>query len=183
MPVERPWSGLKDAETFFNTHALFQGWLEPGLANLFLFQSVCREHFAERQFHNHEAPGRTSILLAVSRMQYLLGHGREALAGKFSLRDIARLLDVLVGDMLAPQDLEYPAAPVIDTFGWNNRADIPNDWLPLVDTLESLSPLERVALADVLERLWHVETRKQGRFDEGLLLSMGVTLKPTMESA
>lgn len=178
MPIQFTWSGTKDAEAFYNKHVLFQSWMEPGLGDLFLLQEACREYFRNRQYEHHEAPGRTAILLGVSRMQYLLEYGREALAEKFALEDIIRLLDVMCGDMPSPVVLENPVSPIADTFGWESHADIPEDWRHLVATLESLSPLERVALADLLERLWYVKMPNRKGIDEELLHGMGVVLKP-----
>ena len=172
-------SGWKDDAARFDVQSLLEGRVERGLCDLPDLQSVCCEYFRERQYKHHETPERTSILAAVSRIQYLLADGRKALAGKFSLGDFVRLLDAMQGDFFSPRTLAHPVAPIADTFGWQSHSDIPLEARPLVATLEALAPLERAALADVLERLWHVEMPNHNRLDEELLMSMGVAPKVT----
>lgn len=174
-------SGLAEAEDWFNKHILFMGWMEPGHSDLPSIQEAARGYLRDRCYERHQAPGRTSTLLALSRMQHLLVDGRKALAEKFCLHDIVRLLDVIQGDFLGPCSFEHFITPIADTYGWECLDDVPDDCRPLIATLEGLSPLEKVALADLLERLWHMEMPKGKELGE-LVQSMGVRLKPAPES-
>lgn len=181
MKLEFSGSGIAEAEDWFNKHILLMEWMEPGLSDLPSIQESARGYLRDRCYELHEAPGRTSTLLALSRMQYLLEDGRQALAEKFCLHDIVSLLDAMLGDFLGPCSFEHFVTPIADTYGWECLDDVPDACRPFIATIEGLSPLEKVALADLLERLWHVEMPKGKELGE-LVQSMGVRLKPEPES-
>jgi hypothetical protein len=93
----------------------------------------------------------------LARYQALLAQGRQTLREKFVDKELAAILDTLNGHWFAePWSVGYIAAEVADAIELNG---LDQKWElsgpALLHTLQGLSFLESMALADAVERWWN----------------------------
>ncbi len=84
--------------------------------------------------------------LAESRLEFLLATARAELSGKFTSADFCGLLNCYTGEMLEPAAADGMADTVLE---FNPEAT------ELAQKLESLTRLQKVGLADLLEQMYY----------------------------
>lgn len=98
---------------------------------------------------------KTSAILATARHHWLLRKTRGSLNGKFSEGDIATCLDCFQGEIFDPWALESIASSLCDDLGIELDDYQNTPYAALIDSLQALSALECVLLADALEQTWY----------------------------
>lgn len=94
-------------------------------------------------------------LFAAGRLEWLLRETRPSLSGLFTEQDVIVLLNCFQGDLFSPDQLSKIATNVCDDLGIELDAYKSSGIGPLINTLRGLTSVQQVALADVLEQLWH----------------------------
>ncbi|MDN2702041.1 hypothetical protein O0881_08550 [Janthinobacterium sp. SUN100] len=94
-------------------------------------------------------------LFATGRLDWLLRKTRPTLSGLFSERDIIVLLNCFQGDLLPPDQVSRFASNLCHELGIELDEYESSGVGPLINKLLELTSVQQVALADVLEQLWH----------------------------
>lgn len=134
------------------------------------------KHLRERQYREDSAPERTATFLALGRYELILERARAEIAGKFSVDDLLFLLDACAGSLHDPGGSELHATGLAEHWGWEQWEDAPVRVRPLLRKLNGLTCAQSVALADVLERVWHCVPNADARSYETLIAAAGLKL-------
>ncbi len=133
--------------------------------NIDVLSDEAMSFLAARRGMDDEPSELIALLLAAGRLSPLLRDGLEALAGTFDADEIRFMLDVFLHDFHSLASAGNLATGLADHYGWEAFRDVPEQHRALMAKLVALSRLDSFALADCLERIWHVEMRKRGAGD------------------
>lgn len=135
--------------------------------------SYLQEHVDnEKGFSSNQA-----AMMAAGRLEWLLRESRPTLSGLFTGSDIITLMDCYQDSMFFPDQMNCIATDLCDHLGDELGAYETSGIAPLVDKLGSLSPVQRVTLADALEQTWYRGMRTEQKQPREFLASMGILLK------
>lgn len=113
-------------------------------------ESLCKMQRDERRIIDKNNPF-DGTDFAIARLQALLLVGRHCLADKLTTKDFYSILDCFLQDFLIPAKVMNMAGALMDHAGASQLT-------PTVKKVLDLSPLERFALADILEQAWHKQS-------------------------
>lgn len=111
-----------------------------------------------------------AMQLATARYEWLLQSARRGLSGRFTEGDFLRLMTSFAKDIFFPYQFNDLVDEVRDDIDDLEAPD--KQRTSLTQKLRALSPLERAAMADLLEQLNH----RQASPWDGPLRDLGVTL-------
>lgn len=117
-----------------------------------------------------------AALLAAARMGWLLEQTRPSLSGLFSEGDAVALMDCYQGDMFFPDQFDRIASDLCDHLGVELDGYATSSIGPLVDKLQGLSAVQRVALADALEQAWHRGMKQENKSPTEFFATLGINL-------
>lgn len=130
----------------------------------FLHQDAARYLDSRRYLDDEEAAPEHATLLALAlaagRLHALNAMGLDALDGKFTEQELLVMLDCNCGKFTETHSAAQYVKEVAAHHGWVGMRDVPERFKPLMRKLDKLTPMESFALADALERMWHVERNK-----------------------
>ena len=115
-------------------------------------------------------------LLAAGRLDWLLRQTRPSLSGLFAESDVSALMDCYQGDMFFPDQMNSIASDLCDHLGVELDAYANSSIGPLVDKLQGLSAVQRVALADALEQAWHRGLKQENKSPTEYFATLGINL-------
>jgi hypothetical protein len=128
--------------------------------------------------HQIESDGFTSEhakSLACSRLQWTYQMVRPTLAGTFSESDFATLLDCYQGDLFFPDQFSSMASDLCDHLGIDLKDDGSSEIKMLLDKLLAVQPVQKMAMADAVEQIWH-RGLKSGMSIPEFLETLGIQL-------
>lgn len=115
-------------------------------------------------------------MLAVSRLQWLLAQTRPQLSERFSEYEVTALLNCYQGEVFFPDMLNEMATAICEDHGLEIDEVDGSSLAELVKELRTLSPLERVTLADALEQAWY-RAGENGKTHLEILKELGIEVK------
>lgn len=121
-------------------------------------------------------PEQIVVVMAMSRLDYLLAEGRESLEGKFSEQEMNYLLDAYNGTIFSTYEITHLASGIADFQGIESYEQCAPDFASFMRKLCQLSLVEKHALADVIERFWHAPPAKLGDGFGGFAEKLGLRL-------
>lgn len=122
-----------------------------------------------------EARGR----LAMARLQWVLEEGRSSLDRQFTSDEFAVICSAFNAEITSPHDINGIAMAVVEEYGIDIDDDIDNYKnypvaAKLIDKLRQLSPIECLALLDLVEIFWHYPRTKLSSLED-FMLCFGVS--------
>lgn len=109
------------------------------------------------QKHTYEAKAFTSEVtsrLAIARYEWLLSTVRERIFSIFTDEELYDVAKSLQRELAIPKDYSLAVAIAEDNFVlWENYSR--SNYRALIDKLLALTPLEDLALRDIIEPFWH----------------------------
>jgi hypothetical protein len=117
-----------------------------------------------------------AALLATGRFDWLLRESRPTLSGLFSEADIITLVNCFHGMMFSPHKMHCIASDLCDDLGIELEDYEISRIAVLLDKLNKLDTLQRVALADALEQTWYRGLGIASRQPREFLSSIGINL-------
>lgn len=117
--------------------------------------------------------------LAMARLQWVLEEGRSSLDRQFTSDEFAVICSAFNGEITSPQDMDGIAMAVVEEYGIDIDDDIDNYKnypvaAKLIDKLRQLSPIECLALLDLVEIFWHYPRSKLSSLED-FMLCFGVS--------
>lgn len=112
-----------------------------------------QEHLMEQSIYVPEA----MAIFAMARLQWITEHGRASLNGEISAKEFMILCSVFSNAIATPHELEYFVTPVADEFGLEPETYQESSMAPFINKLLGFSPLQRLALRDLVQKFWYVE--------------------------
>jgi hypothetical protein len=135
--------------------------------------SYLQEHVDnEEGFSSNQA-----ATMAAGRLEWLLRESRPTLSGLFTESDVITLMDCYHDSMFFPDQMNCIATDLCDHLGDELGPYETSGIAPLIDKLDSLSPVQRVTLADALEQTWYRGMKKEQKQPREFLASMGILLE------
>ena len=135
--------------------------------------SYLQEHVDnEEGFSSNQA-----AMMAAGRLEWLLRESRPTLSGLFTESDVFTLMECYRDSMFFPDQMNCIASDLCDHLGVELGAHETSGIAPLIDKLVSLSPVQRVTLADALEQTWYRGMGTEQKQPREFLASMGILLK------
>lgn len=158
-----------------NTSAL------PNGSKHFMSSDTVSDHVNEAldYLDEHTAPmGLTeadAMLVATGRLNWLLKAVRPSLSDTFTADEIRQLGTCLGAGPVSSPDISNLPGVVLDDLGIEPDAYASTSVAPLVDKLQALNALERLALADAIDRVCYCATDAVLPISEGFA-KLGITL-------
>lgn len=114
--------------------------------------------------------------MAAARLNWLLTSTRASLSGIFTSEDLSLLLGCFQGEVFFPHQIDTIAEALCDDQGIEH-GEVPDSHIaPLVAKLLALVPVQRLALADLLEQTWYVGLKQQQVAPAAFVKSLGIKL-------
>jgi len=110
-----------------------------------------RDHAME---YSEERPEAMSTL-AMARLEWILRQGRLALNGLITEGEFRTLCDVFNSEIATPDEIEYMANAVAAEFDIEYDGYKEHPLGPLLDKLLTMSPIQKLALRDLVQRFWY----------------------------
>lgn len=118
-----------------------------------------------------------SAMMAAGRLDWLLREARPTLSGLFSEEDIATLAKCFEGNIFCSDQIDSIASDFCDRVGIEFRFYSNSSIGSLTERLLSLSPVQRVTLADALEQMRYHGMKVEGMRPTEFLESLGISLR------
>jgi hypothetical protein len=118
-----------------------------------------------------------AAMMGVGRLDWLLRQSRPTLNGLFSESDIFDLIRCYQGSVFFPDQLNCIASDLCDHIDIDIKKYANTTIGSLIERLLSLSPVQRVTLADALEQTWHRGMSVEKKQPREFLESIGIQLK------
>ena len=141
------------------------------------FRERVRTFLKQRRSKDDETPQHTAANLSLSGHLWLVEQGRELLSGRFTTGEFATLLNVLPGYVFDRWIGEYLVGAFWDDFGRERPDDVPEEFRGMTAALNSLSAVERCALAAIIELIWHVLMMQRGEAKDIKQVAQAVGLR------
>lgn len=143
--------------------------------------------YAEQYVEQHEIleDGLTADMaktLACARLEWLLQAARPQLGGIWTLEDFFHMVNCFRSGLFHPDMYRSLAWTIWDDPSAYSQEDESPQLKELVDSVLALNPLQKVALADTLEQLWHRGFRMHVPIAE-FLETLGIELREEVAHA
>jgi hypothetical protein len=112
-------------------------------------------YIEQHQIANRGLTSDEAKIIACARLEWIFQMVRPALSEKFSEDDFVVLLDCYRADLFFPDQFNSLASDLCDHLGIDLDDYASSDSKGLIDKLRGLEPVQKVAMADALEQLWH----------------------------
>jgi ferredoxin len=143
-----------------------------------MFSSHYMTSYLQEHVDNEEGfSSDQAAMMAAGRLEWLLRESRPTLSGLFTESDVFTLMECYRDSMFFPDQMNCIASDLCDHLGVELFAHETSGIAPLIDKLVSLSPVQRVTLADALEQTWYRGMGKEQKQPREFLASMGILLK------
>lgn len=152
----------READSFFVEAALTRSAFWPTLYK--------RDHFMEQSEEYPEAMN----TLAMARLEWILRQGRAALSDSITAEEFRTLCDVFNHDLATPDEIEDMAGAVAESYGIEYEGYEKTPLGPLLNKLLNFSPIQKLALRDLVQRFWYPINKPVKSF-ESFLEQNGVT--------
>ena len=162
-------------------HATLEESALPNSSKNFMSSDTISDHVNEalEYLEEHTAPmGLTeadAMLVATGRLNWLLNVVGPSLSDTFTADEIRQLATCLGEGPVSSADISNLPGVVLDDLGIEPDEYASTSVAPLIDKLQALNALERVALADAIDRVCHCPQDEVLPLSEGFA-KLGITL-------
>ena len=128
----------------------------PLFEALTLSIQISDDYVQGRNFTKAGMTKNSIAIIAQTRLEMLLAHGRDSLNGVISDYDFSILCNVFQDEIASPLNITSTATAVASEHALNPETYHGTMFGPLMDKLIALSVLEHFALRDLVERYWYI---------------------------